>query len=451
VIPAALKPDGRVLAALQALGNRALLGGLTLSAACVASAWGEAHVVAALVAITALLCLFNLWVNHVGRGALGTTTAEVLRSAVNLIGILEVGQLLHWGLAAWLWLPFNAALIEADRSPWSRFNFGLYLIAIPTCSVVNGSDYATPLLFILVSVHISIVSAARANVISAMVTQRDEQNAALQLAHEGLQQAHERALQQEKLSSLGMLAAGLAHEINNPMCYVTSNLHGMLADLKSAPDLPPALAEHRDEILPETLDGVLRVNAIVADLKRFARGAPESITEFELEPEVQAACRIARSKFKHRCRLEVEVGEVPPLLGRPQQVTQVLVNLLVNAAQAVTGEGWVRLTCQPERDGVLITVADNGVGMDAETRKRLFQPFFTTKPLGEGTGLGLAVIHGIVKSHRGTIAVESSPGQGTTFRVWLPRALPAGGCDTPPRPLPAAPPAREEGITRAAG
>ena len=185
-------------------------------------------------------------------------------------------------------------------------------------------------------------------------------------------------------------------------------------------------------MVPATLDGVRRVNAIVADLRRFARGDPETLVEFDLAEEIRSACRIAGSRFRADCKLELELGKLPRMHGRPQQLTQVVVNLLVNAAQAVKGSGVVTLAAHPEGEGVSLSVADTGVGMDPETQRHLFQPFFTTKPVGEGTGLGLAVIHGIVRSHGGTIHVESARDQGSTFTVWLPRTPPA---NTPSEPI----------------
>jgi signal transduction histidine kinase len=245
----------------------------------------------------------------------------------------------------------------------------------------------------------------------------------LEAAHQELQQLHQRALEQERLSSLGMLAAGVAHEINNPMSFVTSNVHSMLRDLRDEPNLSEVMKEYVDDVLPATLDGIKRVNTIVGDLRRFARGDPEAHTSYELDAEVETALRIAHGQLSH-VRVEKELGGVGRSVGRPRQIVQVLVNLLVNAGQATAAGGEVRIRTRRDADSLHVEVSDTGTGMSEETKRHLFEPFFTTKPAGEGTGLGLSVVHGIVKSHGGRIEVESEEGQGTCFKLRLPLVPP---------------------------
>jgi signal transduction histidine kinase len=280
-----------------------------------------------------------------------------------------------------------------------------------------------PMAFSALGAFVYLMSEKRDMLLRATLQQVIAQREELERAHQELQQLHQRALAQEKLSSLGMLAAGMAHEINNPMSFVTSNVHTMLRQLQERPALPEDLKEYVDEVLPETLDGVKRVNAIVADLRRFARGDPGSHAEYELDSEVRTALRLSHGKLGH-CRVELNLGSVGTLVGRPQQIVQVLVNLLVNAGQATPPGGHVRISTHAEGEQVRVVVRDTGVGMSEETKSHLFQPFFTTKPVGEGTGLGLAVVHGIVTAHGGHIEVESPPGQGTCFTLHLPRHPP---------------------------
>jgi signal transduction histidine kinase len=130
---------------------------------------------------------------------------------------------------------------------------------------------------------------------------------------------------------------------------------------------------------------------------------------------------MTRSRLEPRCEVVVELGELPGMLGRPGQIAQVLVNLLVNAAQAMPEGGRIFVSTRAEGDEAVLVVRDTGQGMAPEVRERIFQPFFTTKPVGEGTGLGLSVVHGIIADHKGHIHVESAPGQGSTFIVRLPR------------------------------
>jgi signal transduction histidine kinase len=229
----------------------------------------------------------------------------------------------------------------------------------------------------------------------------------------------------------------VAHEINNPMSFVTSNISLLLKDLKQQPGLPAPLKEYVDEVLPETLDGIKRVNAIVADLRRFARGDPDAHAEYDLNEEVRSALRIAHGQLRH-CRVEQQLGEVGKLVGRPRQIVQVLVNMLVNAGQATAEGGRVLISTHQEGDGARVEIRDTGPGLSPEARRHLFQPFFTTKPHGSGMGLGLAVAHGIVTGHGGRIEVDSEPGQGACFRVHLPHTPPLPAY---PRPTAAAAPA----------
>jgi len=259
---------------------------------------------------------------------------------------------------------------------------------------------------------------ARRRRLEATVSELEEARMALATAQEQL-------LASEKLSSLGMLAAGIAHEINNPMAFITSNISSLRRDFDDARTDDAIAGEYRDEVLPATLDGIARVNSIVADLRRFARGDPEAFTECDVNAEVGAALRVAQSQIKaHNCRIDLELGRLPAVMARPRQLMQVFVNLIVNAAQANGNGGTIRVSSWWGSDEAAIRVQDAGPGMSKETLNKLFQPFFTTKPPGEGTGLGLPVSHGIVTSHGGRIEVDSSPGVGASFTVWIPKMPP---------------------------
>ena len=181
------------------------------------------------------------------------------------------------------------------------------------------------------------------------------------------------------------------------------------------------MKEYLDEVLPETIDGVKRVNAIIADVRRFARGDPDPMVPYALNDQVQAALRIAQPQLRHRAETEVDLGAVRAGCGHPQQLVQVFLNLLVNAGDAVPKMGGRIFISTGHKEGLnWARVRDNGSGIKPEVRKELFQPFFTTKPVGKGTGLGLSTAYGIVKSHGGWIDVESNSGSGATFTVWLP-------------------------------
>jgi C4-dicarboxylate-specific signal transduction histidine kinase len=267
--------------------------------------------------------------------------------------------------------------------------------------------------------------AVRTAELSEALASLELNHSSLTAAHESLESLHRELATRDRLSSLGLLAAGIAHEINNPMTFVTSNVSSLVEDMRETEGLPGTLRDYVDDILPETLEGIRRVNAIVADLRRFARGDIDGMVEYDLNAEVAAAVRMSRTHIKDGCRIELELGAIPALFGRPRQIAQTAINLVVNAAQAIEGKsGIITVATRGEPAGAVLVVRDDGIGMSADTLARLFQPFFTTKPVGQGTGLGLSVAWGIVKAHGGTIEVDSEVGRGTEFVVRLPYAPP---------------------------
>jgi PAS domain S-box-containing protein len=242
----------------------------------------------------------------------------------------------------------------------------------------------------------------------------------------------------ERMASLGTLAAGTAHEINNPLSFITANLAFVEEELHVALDL--ALAGETAELEPvrreladalaEARDGAERVRVIVRDLRAFSRGDDGVRAPVDVAHVVRGAARIAHREIEERARLAVDVEGVPPVLGNAAPLGQVVLNLLVNAAQAI-GPGApdrneVRIAARADGDArVALTVSDTGCGIPPSVLPRIFDPFFTTKAPGEGTGLGLAICHALVAGMGGEIRVESEPGRGATFTVVLRRA-PAG-------------------------
>ncbi|XXF76119.1 ATP-binding protein [Myxococcaceae bacterium GXIMD 01537] len=379
-----------------------------------------------------------------------TRLAEAIRFVLNMMATLVYGHYSDWALPAWLYLPLNSIWVDSRVDPGARRR--LYLLLVLTCglAIADGAPVVMAACFALLSLINFFISEGRVFLTHEALDSLDRQHQELARAHEDLARAHEQlavahqvALEQERLSSLGMLAAGMAHEINNPMSYVKSNVNSLLLDLRAQKQLGPELREYVDDVLPATLDGIKRVCAIVADLRRFARGDPEAMAEYDLNAEIEAALRICHSKIQPRCDVVLDLGELPSMLGRPGQITQVMVNLLVNAAQAMPEGGSIYVTTRSDAGAeAVVTVRDTGMGMPPEVRARLFQPFFTTKPVGEGTGLGLAVVHGIVSAHKGRIQVDTQPQQGTTFTVRLPRYPPLDLLPHSAHPLPPLTPLR---------
>jgi signal transduction histidine kinase len=398
--------------------------------------WGQWSVLFVLAGVWAVLAFVNVrlveWVTRRSSRAM----AETVRMLANLAGSVVGGVATHWHPLAWVFVPY-CLLLFSGMDRWVRHRTALYLGLVVVAALLSGADPGIALAFVLLAVFGFLVSENRITalrgVLGQVLRQREELQKAhralalthgeLEAAHQELKQLHQRALEQERLSSLGMLAAGVAHEINNPMSFVTSNVNSMLRDLRDEPNLSEAMKEYVDDVLPATLDGIKRVNTIVGDLRRFARGDPEAHTSYDFDAEVETALRIAHGELSH-VRVEKDLGGVGRSVGRPRQLVQVLVNLLVNAGQATASGGLVRIRTRRDGEAILVEVHDTGTGMSEETKRHLFEPFFTTRPAGEGTGLGLSVVHGIVKSHGGHIEVESEVGKGTCFKLRLPLVPP---------------------------
>jgi PAS domain S-box-containing protein len=263
-----------------------------------------------------------------------------------------------------------------------------------------------------------------------------------------LQQMQSQVIQQEKMASIGQLAAGVAHEINNPMGFISSNLTSLskYADrfdeyiaalqqsLGSCPTHPDTveidklrqklkvdyLISDVRELVNESLDGANRVRRIVQDLKSFSRVDQKECCRTNLNEALETTINIAWNELKYIATLDRNFGDIPEILCYPQQLNQVFLNLLVNAAQAMEKQGNIIVSSWSDDDHVFVSVKDNGKGMPKEVQKRVFEPFFTTKEAGKGTGLGLSISADIIRKHGGELSVESELGAGTTFIVQLP-------------------------------
>jgi two-component system, NtrC family, sensor kinase len=279
-------------------------------------------------------------------------------------------------------------------------------------------------------------------------TERNRVSCELQKACSVLKATQAQVIQQEKMASIGQLAAGVAHEINNPMGFISSNLGTLRSYLQRLTEFVEAqaevvgtlaneesirtLAERRralkidyvlkdgKELIMESLDGAERVRNIVQNLNGFARlDAPEQ-EPADLNECLESSIRVVWNQLKFKVQLVREFGAIPPVRCHPQQLNQVFLNLVVNAGQAIETEGIIVVKSWHDEESIYVSVADNGCGIPADKLGRIFDPFFTTKEVGKGTGLGLSVSYDIVKNHQGEITVESAPGKGTCFIVRLP-------------------------------
>jgi len=291
--------------------------------------------------------------------------------------------------------------------------------------------------------------ASHRDLLEQQVAQRNSQ---LAVANTRLSEAEERALGAEKLASIGQLAAGIAHEINNPISFVNSNLlalnryvEQLLAALRlyeEAERLLPKdaaisiqlkefhdktdLAFVKDDLLllfKESHGGISRVRKIVQDLRDFSHVDQSQEWQLaNLHRCLDSTLNVAGHEIQRRAEVLKEYGDIPEVECLPLRLNQVFLNLLINAAHAIGGDRRGRIIVRTGRSGdeVWIEVSDNGCGIPAENLKRIFDPFFTTKPVGMGSGLGLSVSYGIVEEHRGRIEVSTRLGEGSTFRVTLP-------------------------------
>jgi signal transduction histidine kinase len=239
----------------------------------------------------------------------------------------------------------------------------------------------------------------------------------------------ERALKQrlelaDRLAAVGTLAAGVAHEISNPLTFVKANVEFALGEIGAR--RPPG-SERLLPALEDARDGASRVERIVSELRSFTQGTTGRPVPVELRPALEWAVGVTSHLWHGRAEVRCDFGQAPRVAADPTRLGQVFVNLLSNAAQAIAPgpahENAIRVSCRAGEDGTAVAeVADTGAGIPPEVLRRIFEPFFTTKAASKGTGLGLAISHDIVQSMGGRIEVESTVGKGSLFRVILPAA-----------------------------
>lgn len=285
-----------------------------------------------------------------------------------------------------------------------------------------------------------LVATRTAELASANAVLEDDRRE-LELLLSKIEEAQQQLLQSEKMAAIGQLAAGVAHEINNPVGFVNSNLgslktyvNQLLTVISAYESNDPAqitearqkadldfLREDLPSLLSESQDGLSRVTKIVQDLKDFSRVDQADRQPSALNAALESTLNVVANEIKYKAEVVLELGEIPLVDCVPAQINQVFMNLLVNAAQAIPERGKIIVRSGLENNHVWFEIEDTGKGMSAEIQQRIFEPFFTTKPVGQGTGLGLSISYDIiVKKHSGRMDVRSKPDQGTCFRLWLP-------------------------------
>jgi two-component system, NtrC family, sensor kinase len=265
-------------------------------------------------------------------------------------------------------------------------------------------------------------------------------------------------LQAEKMASIGQLAAGVAHEINNPIGFVSSNLDALndymndfdkllqhyqkLEKILKESDQQnlsneikkqiQTISDYEEEIeidylkddIPELLkdckEGTGRVGKIVGDLKSFAHPGNDEQMLVDINKGLESTLNVVNNEIKYKATVTKNLGEIPLVEGYPQKLNQVFMNILINAAQAIKEKGEIKIQTKKEAKFVVISISDNGCGIEKENLSKIFDPFFTTKEIGKGTGLGMNITYNIIQEHKGNIIVKSRVGKGTTFTITLP-------------------------------
>lgn len=279
-------------------------------------------------------------------------------------------------------------------------------------------------------------------------------NQSLENAYKKLKNQKSQLIHQEKLASIGQLAAGVAHEINNPIGFVRSNLTTLerylqqvqvvvtvyqqalcdifdnenpafsaqlnaITEIEEKVDIDHLLQD-MPNIISESLEGTDRVTEIVKGLKSFARTDSDTMEPLDVNACLDNTLKLVHNEIKYKAEVIMQAEQIPTTFGYPGNFSQVIMNLLVNASQAIREFGTITIKTYADEQYIMIDVSDTGAGMDTDTINRIFDPFYTTKPAGQGTGLGLAISLGIIKRHRGHIQVDSEINVGTTFKIQLP-------------------------------
>jgi signal transduction histidine kinase len=447
-------------------------GAIGISLLMFAATWSRPDHLGIVAGVQLALVPFNVWVTLRLQRLRGVRAAEAVRALVNLSGTAAIGHFTGWPLPVWLWLPFVAVSFDHLGLGIAWVVLAALALVMNLSALAQGVPWIYPVTFTALAVFCSIVSRRRVIEISKQLVGLDAQRRELEAAHADAKAANDRLSlvmherehaelelhQSNKLEAVGRLASGIAHEINTPVQFVTDSikfLESASEDLLALTDrattaklalragTPPEevaaqleraeeeldvlyLAENLPAAFARSLDGLSRVATIVQSMKQFAH--PGTATgRVDLKRAILSTLTIARSEYKRVAEVETHFADLPLVTCNAGEMNQVILNLVVNAAHAITdvvgnsGQlGKIEVRVELEGEWVVISVADSGAGIPEAIRDRIFEPFFTTKEVGQGTGQGLALARSVVTKHHGSLTFRSVIGVGTTFFIRLP-------------------------------
>ncbi|MDH4090804.1 MAG: HAMP domain-containing histidine kinase [Cyclobacteriaceae bacterium] len=380
-----------------------------------------------------------------GAIELGLTTDQISigKKEIRLTSMLVSGVFLVIGIIIGFWLARNISVpVLALRDAANKVGDGDLTQRVINDSGDEIGELATAFNKMVVDLGKAREELRHANLSLAST------NDALHATVADLQAAQEQLVQAEKMASLGQLTAGIAHEINNPINFVTANIQPLKDDLddilkiigsyekvvrekgmekefleveqfKQDAQIDFTMREVND-LLKGIEDGAMRTSEIVKGLRNFSRLDQNVFLKANLNESLESTLTLLHSSFKNRIQIVKDFGKIEEVECFPGKINQVFMNILSNAIQAIPGEGTVFIRTRQEGNLVKVSIKDTGAGMSEVVRKKIFDPFFTTKDVGKGTGLGLSISFGIIQKHHGEIEVFSNPGEGTEFVISLP-------------------------------
>jgi signal transduction histidine kinase len=441
--------------AIKARSARATgMGASALSIGIALSEWGHWFAFGVAIFLGISMVPINLLFDRYVAARLGSK-GEVYRALMNNLVCIPLFNIMGWPIAVWFWLPFSALTLDAGNSRQGLRGVVVICLVQVLGGIWGGVDMSVPLLFCLLTVVCWSITNQRTQYIRALADDASAQRDATARAHAELAGAHEQLLREtaarqkaeadllhgEKFEAIGRLAAGVAHEINTPMQFISDNLEfisdaaGELIALaqKCASDIEKAdadldyLSDHMPTALAQAQQGMIRVARIVRSMKELAHPGDAEVAPVDLNHVITNALVISTYQYKLVADVETELGELALIDANADELSQVLLNLVVNAADAVsdvyaeTGRrGKIEIRSFEDQGAVVVRIRDTGAGIPADIQSKIFEPFFTTKSVGRGTGQGLAICRAFIERVGGELTFHSTSGVGTTFQIRLP-------------------------------